>query len=52
MHSWAGKSTVARQVAQALGLLYLDTGAEALTWLVLQSGICAEDMRDRRISKC
>jgi len=34
----AGKSTVARQVAQTLGLLYLDTGAmyRALTWLVLQ----------------
>lgn len=41
----AGKSTVARQVAQALGLLYLDTGAmyRALTWLVLQSGIALED---------
>ena len=37
----AGKSTVARQVAKNLGLLYLDTGAmyRALTWLVLQSGI-------------
>jgi pantoate ligase/cytidylate kinase len=41
----AGKSTVARQVAQALNLLYLDTGAmyRALTWLVLQSGIMIED---------
>jgi len=41
----AGKSTVARQVAQALGLLYLDTGAmyRALTWLVLQSGIPLDD---------
>ena len=41
----AGKSTVARQVAQALGLLYLDTGAmyRALTWLVLQSGIPTND---------
>lgn len=41
----AGKSTVARQVAQALGLLYLDTGAmyRALTWLVLQLGIPLED---------
>lgn len=40
-----GKSTVARQVAQALGLLYLDTGAmyRALTWLVLQLGISLED---------
>ena len=41
----AGKSTVARQVAQALGLLYLDTGAmyRALTWLVLQLGIPLDD---------
>ncbi|MCL1471244.1 bifunctional pantoate--beta-alanine ligase/(d)CMP kinase [Argonema antarcticum] len=41
----AGKSTVARQVAQALGLLYLDTGAmyRAVTWLVLQSDIPIED---------
>lgn len=41
----AGKSTVARQVATALGLLYLDTGAmyRALTWLVLQLGIPLED---------
>jgi len=41
----AGKSTVARQVAQTLGLLYLDTGAmyRALTWLVLQLGIPHED---------
>jgi len=37
----AGKSTVTRQAAQALGLLYLDTGAmyRAVTWLVLQSGL-------------
>jgi len=41
----AGKSTVARQVAQILNLLYLDTGAmyRALTWLVLQSGIAIDD---------
>ena len=41
----AGKSTVARQVAAALGLVYLDTGAmyRALTWLVLQSGIAIDD---------
>jgi pantoate ligase / CMP/dCMP kinase len=37
----AGKSTVARLVAQELGLLYLDTGAmyRALTWLVLQAEV-------------
>lgn len=41
----AGKSTVARSVAQNLGLLYLDTGAmyRALTWLVLKSGISVDD---------
>ncbi|VXD25360.1 Bifunctional pantoate ligase/cytidylate kinase (Includes: Pantoate--beta-alanine ligase; Cytidylate kinase) [Planktothrix serta PCC 8927] len=41
----AGKSTVTRKIAQALGLLYLDTGAmyRAVTWLVLQSGIAIDD---------
>lgn len=43
----AGKSTVARQVAADLGLVYLDTGAmyRALTWLVLQSGVAINDER-------
>ena len=37
----AGKSTVARLVAQTLGLLYLDSGAmyRAVTWLALHTGI-------------
>jgi pantoate ligase / CMP/dCMP kinase len=41
----AGKSTVTREVAQKLGLLYLDTGAmyRAVTWLVLNQGIDIED---------
>ncbi|QLE47340.1 bifunctional pantoate--beta-alanine ligase/(d)CMP kinase [Nostoc sp. C057] len=41
----AGKSTVARQVAANLGLVYLDTGAmyRAVTWLVLQKGIAIDD---------
>lgn len=41
----AGKSTVARQIAQQLGLLYLDTGAmyRAVTWFVLDSGIPIDD---------
>jgi pantoate ligase / CMP/dCMP kinase len=41
----AGKSTVVRRVAKALGLLYLDTGAmyRAVTWLTLQSGIAVDD---------
>ncbi|WP_353931011.1 bifunctional pantoate--beta-alanine ligase/(d)CMP kinase [Okeanomitos corallinicola TIOX110] len=41
----AGKSTVARQVANQLGLVYLDTGAmyRAITWLVLEKGISIDD---------
>jgi pantoate ligase/cytidylate kinase len=41
----AGKSTVARQVAQRLGLLYLDSGAmyRAVTWLALEQGIDVHD---------
>lgn len=41
----AGKSTVARQVAEMLGLLYLDTGAmyRAVTWLAIQSGVAVDD---------
>jgi pantoate ligase/cytidylate kinase len=41
----AGKSTVARQVASKLDLVYLDTGAmyRAVTWLVLQKGIAIDD---------
>lgn len=41
----AGKSTVTRRVADALGLLYLDTGAmyRAVTWLIIQAGLEIED---------
>ncbi len=41
----AGKSTVARQLAERLGFRYLDTGAmyRALTWLGLQWEIPLED---------
>lgn len=37
----AGKSTVARLVAEALGFVYVDTGAmyRAVTWRVLQEGL-------------
>jgi cytidylate kinase len=37
----AGKSTVARRLAEQLGFRYLDTGAmyRALTWLAIQRGI-------------
>lgn len=42
----AGKSTVTRRAAQALGLLYLDTGAmyRAVTWLVLQSSLIQDEV--------
>lgn len=41
----AGKSTVARLVADKLGLMYLDSGAmyRAVTWQVLQSNISPTD---------
>ena len=41
----AGKSTVTRRIAKALGLMYLDTGAmyRAVTWKVMQAGIALED---------
>ena len=41
----AGKSTVARRLAERLGFRYLDTGAmyRALTWLALGRGVALED---------
>lgn len=41
----AGKSTVSSQVAKALGLMHLDTGAmyRAVTWRVLEAGIDLAD---------
>ena len=41
----AGKSTVARRLAERLGFPYLDTGAmyRALTWLALEQGVSLED---------
>jgi CMP/dCMP kinase len=41
----AGKSTVARLLAERLGVRYLDTGAmyRALTWLALRDGVSLED---------
>lgn len=41
----AGKSTVARQVAAALGLTYLDTGAmyRAVAWKALRAGVDTTD---------
>lgn len=42
----AGKSTVARLVAKALGFVYVDTGAmyRAVTWHALSRGISVEDI--------
>lgn len=42
----AGKSTVARRVADALGYLYIDTGAmyRAATWLVLEHNVNTQDL--------
>ena len=41
----AGKSTVARLLAERLGFRYLDTGAmyRALTWLALDRGVSLDD---------
>jgi len=41
----AGKSSVARLLAQRLGFRYLDTGAmyRALAWLALEQGVALED---------
>jgi cytidylate kinase len=41
----AGKSTVARRLADRLGFRYLDTGAmyRALTWLALERGVPLDD---------
>jgi len=41
----AGKSTVARRLAERLGFRYLDTGAmyRALTWLAVERGVDLED---------
>jgi cytidylate kinase len=41
----AGKSTVARRLAERLGVRYLDTGAmyRAVTWLALREDVALED---------
>ncbi len=41
----AGKSTVARQLADKLGYLYIDTGAmyRATTWLAIKNGLSLND---------
>ena len=46
----AGKSTVARRLAERLGFRYLDTGAmyRALTWLALRESLPLGDGRAAR----
>ena len=46
----AGKSTVARLLAERLGFRYLDTGAKysALTWLSMREGLQLADGEKRR----
>ena len=41
----AGKSSVAKKLAQRLGYIYIDTGAmyRAVAWLVLQKGVSLTD---------
>ncbi|MCL6442701.1 MAG: (d)CMP kinase [Alicyclobacillus sp.] len=41
----AGKSTVAREVARRLGIMYVDTGAmyRGVAWLALQTGTAPDD---------
>ena len=41
----AGKSTIAKKVAEIMGLIYIDTGAmyRAFTWYCLHKGINCED---------
>ena len=48
----AGKSSVASQVAQKLGILHLDTGAmyRAFAWKALKEGIALDDEQIRRES--
>ncbi len=49
----SGKSTVARRVAEALGLPALDTGAmyRVVTWAVLEAGIDPTDAAELRVKE-
>ncbi len=48
-YSSTGKSTVAKQIAKALGYVYVDTGAmyRAVTYYALQNGLFAQDKLNR-----
>ena len=49
----AGKSTVARALAERLGFRYLDTGAmyRALTWLAMKRGLDLGDAERARAAR-
>lgn len=51
--SGAGKGTVARRVAERLGMIYLDTGAmyRAFTWVLLSKNIPFNDQIDTELEK-
>jgi cytidylate kinase len=48
-HSSTGKSTLAKEIAKHLQILYIDSGAmyRAITWYAIQQGIIKEDFFDR-----
>ncbi|MFN3942330.1 MAG: (d)CMP kinase [Flavobacterium sp.] len=48
-HSSTGKSTLAKEIAKHLQILYIDSGAmyRAITWYAIQQGIIKEDILDR-----
>lgn len=48
-HSSTGKSTLAKEIAKHLQILYIDSGAmyRAITWYAMQQSIIKEDMLNR-----
>ena len=48
-HSSTGKSTLAKEIAKHLQILYIDSGAmyRAITWYAIQQGIIKKDILDR-----
>ncbi len=49
-YSSCGKSSLAREIAQSLGYLYIDTGAmyRAVTWFCLNNGIIKDGIIDQK----
>ena len=48
-HSSTGKSTLAKQLAEKLNFLYIDTGAmyRAVTWYAIKNGLLSPDYFDK-----